>query len=253
MQLSRSAPYANPNLPIWREAFAASEWVRLHLSTVYTGFGLPRGHGEPVLLVPGFLATDSSLIEMKLWLERLGYRAWVSGLGRNVDCPAAAVRALRDTIDEAYRETRRPVTLVGHSLGGCLARGAAIQCPRRVARVVTLGSPVNGAAVHPLVLAAGEFVHRDCDTSCFAPLQADLPRGVAETSIYSKSDGILDWRTCVRPNARAIEVQGTHCGLIWNPDVYRFLAAVLAEPPAQHWPATELVQQRPTEALPLAA
>lgn len=221
--------FTNPQLPIWREAFAGADWMRLHMSPTYTGWGVRKGRGEPVVLVPGFLASDASMVELKLWLERMGYRSYFARFGRNTGCPKELTEKLCERVEQAQCETEEPVTLIGHSLGGCLARSAAIACPENVKQVVTLGSPVNGARVHPLVMAAGEYVRRgECDATCYLPMMLPLPPGVTETSIFSKTDGIVDWHTCTARGARAVEVSGTHIGMVWNPQVYREIARALA-------------------------
>jgi hypothetical protein len=230
MTSQQTLQYANPNLPLWREAFAGADWVRLHFSPVYVGVGVARGNGEPVVLVPGFTARDESMLELKVWLERMGYRAYYSGVGRNVGCPKELAEIVCDSAGKAYAETGMKVTLVGHSLGGCLARAVAISCPDKIAHVISMGSPVNGASVHPFVLAAGEMLgHGDCDETCYLPMQAELPRGVSETCIYTRTDGVVDWHTCATRGSRKIEVTGTHVGLIWNPEVYREIGRLLAE------------------------
>lgn len=230
MNLQETIQYANSNLPLWREAFAGGDWVRLHFSPVYVGIGVTKGEGEPVVLVPGFAASDEFLLELKVWLDRMGYRAYYSGLGRNVGCPTDLTKTLCETVERACAETGKKVTLIGHSLGGCIARATAIRCPKHIARVMTLGSPVSGVAVHPLVLAAGERLNQgDCDESCYLPMQAELPRGIAEFCIYTKTDGVVDWRTCATARSRKVEVRGTHVGLIWNPEVYREIGRILAE------------------------
>jgi pimeloyl-ACP methyl ester carboxylesterase len=171
----------------------------------------------------------------------MGYRAYYSGLGRNVGCPKDLTETLCETVDRAHAETGKKVTLVGHSLGGCLARAVAIRCPDNVAHVITLGSPVQGASVHPWVLAAGEMLGRgDCDETCYLPMQAELPRGIGETCIFTKTDGVVDWHTCATRASRKVEVSGTHVGLIWNPQAYREIARVLA---AAHEPTAPLAMR----------
>ena len=64
---------------IWREALWALDWLSLRLSPVYLGFGVPRGDGGAVVLVPGFLTTDVYLAELYLWLRRIGHRPYLSG------------------------------------------------------------------------------------------------------------------------------------------------------------------------------
>ena len=70
--------YEPTSRPIWVEVFFPAEWLVLHLSPVYYGFGVPRGHGEPVVVVPGFLGDDRYLTELYLWLRRIGYRPYFS-------------------------------------------------------------------------------------------------------------------------------------------------------------------------------
>ena len=126
----------------------------LRFSAVYCGTGVPHGAGAPVLLVPGFLASDWYLLEMFHWLRRIGYRPYLSRIGRNADCLDVLVGRLFETIEGARAETGRPVHLIGHSLGGMLARSVALRRPAAVASVITLGSPFRGIRPHPLVLQA---------------------------------------------------------------------------------------------------
>ena len=139
----------------------------------------PRGHGEAVVLVPGFLGDDRYLTEMHLWLRRIGYKPYFSGIGRNVDCPDLLTQRLVMTIHQAYEDTNQPVSIVGHSLGGMLARAAGHREPALVRQVITMGSPFRSVRAHPLVLSAANFVrsnivrerkHRkEVTSSCFTP------------------------------------------------------------------------------------
>jgi len=177
---------------------------------------------------PGLFATDASLKEMRSWLDRMGYRAYGSGIGVNARCPERPVDMLVETVDRVYAATGMKVTLIGHSLGGLLARGAALRRPSKVAGVVTLGSPVNGIAAHPLIVAAAEAARGACDGECIAELQSALEPNIAETNVYSKQDGVVDWRTCKREDAVNVEARGTHVGLVFNASVYTAIAASLA-------------------------
>jgi pimeloyl-ACP methyl ester carboxylesterase len=243
------AGYEPTGRPIWLEAFFPLDWLALHASPVYYGFGVPRGHGEPVILVPGFLGDDRYLTEMHLWLRRIGYRPFFSGIGRNVDCPELLTQRLLMTIEQAYTETGRKVTVVGHSLGGMLARAAAHRVPNKVQQVITMGSPFRGVRAHPLVLSAANFVRanilrerrhrREVGGSCFTPQcgcsfvsalrDEEEPDAVRYNAIYSKVDGVVDWRSCVDDDETLNrEVTATHIGMAFNPDVYRTVANLLA-------------------------
>ncbi len=221
-------PRRDAALPLWREAVAGLDWLSLRLSGVYAGRGVPRGDGSAVILVPGMLASDVSLIELHAWIGRIGYRPYFSNIGRNMECPEVMLARLMDTVAQAYAETGRKVRIIGHSLGGLLARGAALRRPDLVAQVVTLGSPVQGVCVHPAVLAAADLLCGDCDRACMPAMQSMLPSAVTEANIYSKHDGVVDWRTCIREDASSIEVRSTHVGLIVSAAAYRAMADVLA-------------------------
>lgn len=223
-----SERYGDPGLSLWREAFAGVDWWELHFSETYAGVGVQRGSGEPVVLVPGLMARDTSMLELKCWLERMGYDAQYSEIGRISGCPEELAERLAARVGEVFDTTRKPVTIIGHSLGGCLARRAAMKRPEHVRHVITLASPVQGARVDPAVLSLGH-TPGDCNDDCYRRLQAPLPLSVSETSIFSKTDGVVDWRTCTRAaRSTNIEVQSTHLGMIWNAQAFRAIVATLA-------------------------
>ena len=232
------------SVPIWLEALAPLDWLSLRTSPVFHGSGLPRGAGAPVVVVPGFLGSDWYLLEMYHWLRRIGYRPYLSRIGRNAECLDLLVERLFVTIDAARAETGRAVHLIGHSLGGMLSRSAACRRPGAVASVITLGSPFRGIRSHPLVMQAARLVRAraqrqgrrpDCfTTSCgcdtVEALHTVLPSSVPQIAVYTKTDGIVDWRVCINDDpASDFEVAGTHVGLAFNPAVYRLIARRLAE------------------------
>src|ERR1700688_4134431 len=125
---------AASQLPIWQEALVGIEVLLLHTAPIYYGFGVPRGDDSGVVIIPGFLGSDIYLVEIYAWLRRMGYRPYFSGIGLNNDCPNLLIRnRLNATIDQARRETGRRVHLLGHSLGGLLARSAAGARPTDIA------------------------------------------------------------------------------------------------------------------------
>lgn len=232
-------------LPLWREAFCWTESALLKASPVYYGWGVPHGKGAPVIVVPGLLACDIYLLEMRLWLNRIGYHAYRSRIGINAECPEILSRRLLKTVDRAYHKHGRKVHLIGHSLGGVLSRGVAAIVPDKVASVITLASPFRGVRVNPFVNAALKFVRQrvakrqECPMiDCFCPectcsfpraLLGSFPSRVRQTAIYTQCDGIVDWETCLSGNSKTdFEVQGTHIGLVWNAETYRIIAERLA-------------------------
>ena len=234
-------------LPIWFESLVGVDWTLLHLSPVYYGFGVPQGDGAAVVVVPGFLGSDFYLYELYLWLARIGYKPYFSNIGWNADCLNTLAEKLTATIKRAHAETGKKVHLIGHSLGGILSRSTAAQNPELVDSVITLGSPFRGVKSHPQVLQMSERIrrrifltvdrkeHPDCFTGfCNCPavtaLHNSLPDDIRQTAIYTKTDGIVDWQSCVLRNEKKdFEVTGTHIGLAFNFQVYKTIAARLCQ------------------------
>jgi hypothetical protein len=240
------------NTPIWREARWPLEWLRLRLSPVYCGRGVPRGSGEPVLVIPGFLSSDLIMLEMHRWLFRIGYRPHFSQISFNTDCPNETARALVARVQAIREKSGKKVRLVGHSLGGMLAHSLVQQVPEAIDRCVTMGSPFRDLVrAHPAVVglwddlkrAKGNLVGRNlrasCGTGhCMCPFVKNIldpePREVPQYAIYSRTDGVAHWESCMGDDpARNDEVDCTHVGMAFHPGVYRVLAERLAEP-AQH-------------------
>jgi len=248
----RTSDRPNPDLgparfPVWQEWLAGVELAFLQISPVYWGFGIPHGDGSAVVLVPGFLGTDLYLTQLAVWLRRIGYKAFYSGITLNADCPNLLIRRnLSDAIARASRESRGKIHLIGHSLGGTLARAAAAQMPERIASVITLGAPIRGLAARASVLSAAELVRKHilkrrgrgvlpncytatCSCEFFTSLRKEFPESVRQTAVYTKSDGILDWRVCRTGNPSVdVEVSATHIGMVFSPIVYSVLAHRLA-------------------------
>ncbi len=253
-------PYADDpsvqasNTPFWREAFFGADWMLLRMSPVYYGLGVARGHGEPVVVVPGFLATDASMVELHSWLGRIGYRAYFASFGMNADCPNHLAGQLLATIRRAQKDTGQRVRLIGHSLGGMLARSVALDNPQHVSMVVSMGSPFReGVNAHPMIMSAADALRRhrgasgvgkNIGPSCFSGhCTCDFVKNmlnpaayeVAHYAIYSRTDGVVEWENCLEEDPSLNdEVKSTHIGMAFHPQVYRVLAKRLAELPTDH-------------------
>jgi pimeloyl-ACP methyl ester carboxylesterase len=219
--------------------------------------GAPAGAGRPVMLIPGFGTGDISMTLLSRWLAGNGWAAVPSRVHLNIGCA-------RQTMDHLVRRTElvalshaAPVTLIGHSLGGVFAKAVAVRRPEVVAAVVTLGSPLLApTAAHRVLLAdvamltalsrfgvgrlgarrigtgrpgsnslmAADCVRGECAHAAWQELHAPFPDRVGFTSVYSRSDGIIDWHACLDPAAEAVEVDSSHCGMAVNAAVYRALA-----------------------------
>ena len=231
-----------------REVRWQAELARLLVDPVWRGVGLPRGDGGPVLLLPGFLAGDSSLQVMAGWLRRLGYAPRRAGIALNVRCSDHAVDRLEQGLHHIHLRTGRKVAIVGHSRGGHFAKALAQRRPDEVSQVISLGSGLDDPfdiseptrimvegvkrVIHardPQRAAQGCFTHT-CLCRYSRDFAAPFPPGVPLTSVYSKGDGVVRWRACVVPYARCVEVRGSHVGLAFNRHVYREIATTLAAP-----------------------
>jgi pimeloyl-ACP methyl ester carboxylesterase len=222
----------------------------------------PRGDGHPVLTLPGFLASDLSMAPMRRYLRELGYDTYAWKMGRNIGGVARLRTALRDRLAEIYQSTGRKVSLVGWSLGGVYARDLALHAPDMVRYVITLGSPfandvraTNATRLYEAL--SGETVEDNAELR--EAIAGDLP--VPTTSIYSRADGIVNWRTCLlRPSdtAENIEVYlASHVGLGVNAAALWAVADRLAQPEGEFrqfdrsgpfavaYPAPEQAQSRP--------
>ena len=221
----------------------------LELAALVADAGLrpPRRQPDapPVLLIPGFMAGDASLLVLRSWLRLRGHQVAMSGIRLNVDCAERAMGRLADLL-QGFASTSRPAVVIGQSRGGALARCLAVREPGLVAGLVTLGSPVlDQLAVSPPVLRVvrsvawladlglpGTFSRRCADGDCCADFRRDLaarlPTSIRATAIYSRSDGIVDWTACLDPDAEQVEVASSHCGMAVNAEVYRVLETALA-------------------------
>ncbi len=234
--------------PLWREARWPIEWLRLRTSAVFFGCGVAHGHGEPVMLIPGFMAGDGSLFELHRWLKRIGYRSYLSNIAWNNDCPDRTAKMLATRLERIRREHGVKVRVIGHSLGGMLAKSLTQDHPELIDRIVTLGSPFRSLVkAHPAVVGiwdqlkstrsklVGRNLHASCGTGhCLCNFTRNLaqpkPREVPQFSIYSRLDGVADWSSCVENDPAAnTEVNCTHIGMVYHAEVYRVIAARLAQ------------------------
>lgn len=191
------------------------------------------GDGRQVMLLPGFGAGDGSMWPLRRFLEHLGYEALPWGLGRNKGRPEADARRLVERLPEV-RRADEPITLIGWSLGGVIAREVARLEPGSVREIITLGTPVEGG---PKYTATGAFFakRQNIDLDYLERHIHGLNEQGIEcplTVIYSRGDGIVDWRSSIdryNPHARHIRVAGSHLGLGVNPLVWRHIAKTLKE------------------------
>ena len=239
---------------VLREARVVAEAGRLAWSRVGervrrgpTRYAAEPGHLDPVVLVPGLMAGDATLAALARALRAQGHRTYRSGIHANVDCTARALTQLEIRLESVAERRGRRVTVVGHSLGGLLARGLAVRRPDLVAGIVTLGSPMLAPGAHHVALRrsldtmvrlsragvpglmALECIAGECARTSFDESRLPVPPEVSFTAVYSRRDGIVDWRACIDPLARAVEVRSSHLGMVVDPAAIRAVCDAVSD------------------------
>jgi pimeloyl-ACP methyl ester carboxylesterase len=202
----------------------------------------PVNTAVPVILVPGFISGDVSLTILSRYLRRQGHRTFRSEIGANLGCTDDMVARLVRRLEQVVAAEGRPLALVGHSRGGMIVKLAASRRPDLVAGVVVLSAPVTGTlsvAAHVRkqlellfrlhrrglrgVLSA-DCVTGECATRIAAELEGPFPAQLPYTSVYSRTDAIIDWHTCLDPAAECVEVSSAHSGMGTDPVVHALVA-----------------------------
>jgi pimeloyl-ACP methyl ester carboxylesterase len=201
-----------------------------------------EGDGHPVLVLPGLGAGDITTKPLRAFLQSMGYET--HGWDQGINCgPRSNVLEKLTRRLIAIADGGRKVTVIGWSLGGVYARYLALQHPELVRQVVTLGSPfagkvadaTNAGAVYRLL--RGKTVHAD---EGFLLAIQQTP-SVPTTSIFSRTDGVVAWRSSIEqkgPLSESVEVRSSHIGLGMNGSVYRLIADRLAQREGQWRPFT---------------
>jgi len=192
-----------------------------------------RGDGHPVLVLPGFTASDMSTRPLRAYLKEMGYAAhgWKQGANHG---PRPGVEAgMEERLAELARRYGRKVSIIGWRPGGVYARELARRAPELVRQVITLGSPF---ANEPRASNAWQLYEALSGRSVEDwPNREAMKRSppVPTTAIYTRTDGVVSWHGCREQEsatAQNIEVWGSHCGLGHNPAVVYAIADRLAQP-----------------------
>lgn len=216
------------------EARAPLEAGQLMLALPLLRLHAKRGNGEPVMVLPGFMASDRSTVLLRNYLNSIGYRAYPWELGTNRKPLVTYLPVLRDRLREL--DEGKGVTLIGWSRGGIISRELARDYPDLVPKVITIGSPVKGGVA---VSSIGRWVQRETGLSPQQMRQltedrSRVPIKVPVRAIYSRTDGVVAWKACIdeeTENIKHYEIIGSHVGMGANVEVFRLLPELLAESP----------------------
>lgn len=237
--------------PLWREARVPIERRQLRRSQLWHGQELPAGEGRPVLIIPGFMSGPQKAAPLAHVLNASGWRAQVADVGRNAGPAYDSVDAAARNLHDLAEETGRAVAVVGHSRGGQFGRVLAYRHPELVHRVVAVTSPLR--TKYPpffLVKVPAETLDRVWRAGVFGAVDPDREQDVDDdryrqladhidlVSIYSRTDGIVDWRWTFDDRARMIEIDATHLGVMQSIAGVRAIAAELDHPIAIELPGS---------------
>ncbi|GAB91536.1 esterase/lipase family protein [Gordonia rhizosphera] len=235
----------SPNKPdgartptLWEARRELRAPLELATSVVQTRFlrGWPRGDGHPVVVVPGFMAGPESTAFLRRHLRRLNYRVYDWQLGRNRAITPARTAALGRFMADLHERYGQRVSVIGWSAGGVYAREMGHTFPDHTRMVITLASPFNEHLPTTPAWKLYQLVNRGATFEELFTEEAVQRRAeplpVPTTSVYSRSDGVVAWQSCVSapaPLNESVEVTGTHMGMIHHIDTLRVVADRLAQ------------------------
>ncbi len=198
----------------------------------------PRGNGQPVMLIPGFLGNDAAMRTLSTHLKDHGYSVYGWGQGFNTGMTEATAGALALQLkDITAKHNGHKVALIGFSLGGVYARELARDNPQMVSQVITMGSPFamtdkNGKLDKRIQNVAQAFNPAAEDKS-----DTRTPLPVPTTSLYSTNDFMVMWKGSLNrkeTTAENIPVAPGHLGMTSDRKTADIILHRLAETP-QGW------------------
>lgn len=206
------------------------------------------GHGKTIMFIPGFMAGDITLAPMANFCRFLGHRSVMSGIWSNSSCPREVLELVGARIERVVERHGGPVVVIGHSLGGIYARELGHRYPELIERVITMGAPIRrprdaaNRAVQAVASSMAALRGRapGClseNCSCGLSISEISPTLVPTTVIYSRTDGIVHWESCIDRSGSLmvenVEVHCSHVGMAVSADVYKIIAARLLLPESE--------------------
>jgi pimeloyl-ACP methyl ester carboxylesterase len=226
---------------IWppREASVSAASLAREMAAVAQGFltpppfaeGAAQGSGQPVIVLPGFLSPDITTVRLRQFLAQQNFTPYAWTCGLNIGPMPNVLRDVQRQVHEVADKAGKPVSLLGVSLGGTIAREVAKACPDTIARVITLVSPIHMPVVTPLAPLA------EAAALLWNMQELEALRAIAEpppvpvTAVVSPDDGVIDWRASVpAPSAQVeiVKVSGPHMTVCSNAQVQHIVADRLA-------------------------
>jgi pimeloyl-ACP methyl ester carboxylesterase len=215
---------AAPPLPLLLgEARVARDWAMARWRP--RADAVPRvGRGEPVLTLPGFLAGDVSMAQMRQTLNAAGFRAKRWKQGPNMGAKADTLERIDEAVRRAAHREGRPVHIVGWSLGGLFAREYAKHHPEHVASVITMGTPFSGSRRANHAWRLYQLVARHDVDAPPVPFHPAAKPPVPTFALWSRRDGVIavdSARGTDVERDRAVELDCGHIGFAYAPEAVR--------------------------------
>ncbi len=226
---------AKPKMPLLRHMIidSTAHLVPMRPGLVTTALRTaPRGDGHPVIVVPSFLRGDRHTGPLRQFLAGCGYEAAGWGLGTNLGPTAAALNGIEQLFDTIHAAHGGKVSLIGHSLGGVIARELAKKKPDAVRQLILLASPIHlptASPLEPIYKLLSRWHSIDASSSID---ELNTPPTVPVTAIYTRTDGVVAWESCQEfegPRRENIAVRGAHGTMVRNPAAWRIIADRLAQ------------------------
>ena len=234
-----ASPFALPSrLVLALESRALAELSAFYLSAPLLGLGR-QGEGHPALVLPGFATSDRATAPLRTALRRVGYQAHGWRLGSNRGSNSETVERTADHLRMLSDRSGQQVSIIGHSAGGMLGRELARRAPEVVRQVITVGSPFRFRRGDRSNMTAIAELIRDPNARPLSRRPREEhrpPLPVPTTAIYSRTDGIVDWRSCIEAagdQRENVEVRSSHAGLLHHPAVLVVILDRLGQPPGR--------------------
>ncbi len=227
-----TGPQVPPLKHYFGEARVVADWVRGRMLSRGLAARFP-GDGRAVIVIPGLFTSDARTRVLRQTLKRAGYRTYGWGLGRNMPIKADILERVGARVSAIEAREGGPVTLVGWSLGGLIARAYAHHAPHHIRAVITLGSPFSG---DPRSNRAWQIYELVADHKVDAPPlpvdRAAKPPAYT-TAIWSARDGIISVDAARgQPHERdaSVEINCGHFAMSSAPDALEAVLRALQTP-----------------------
>lgn len=183
---------APPPLSLWLREFPNTPAILFSpLRRARAVQGARKGTGQPVLVFPGILSSDSATVLLRRTLACNGYHAHASQLGFVTGMTSGMMARAEARLADVAEAEGRKVALVGWSLGGIYARALAQRHPDLVELVMTLGTPFSGDRRANNAWRVYEAINDHPVDAVPLPDDPAVKPPVPTIALWSRKDGVI--------------------------------------------------------------